>query len=83
MLDYYGAQKNNYQLMGINDLQVIDKNTITGRDSSRVILYKPLTLELYRFRLTEDLGRFTQFRFNTNLIYALTKEGNVEIFLAK
>lgn len=81
VFDYYGAQKNNYQLKGVNDLQVIDKNTITGRDSSRIILYKPLTMQLFNFRLSEKLDRFTRVRFTGNRLYALTATGNIEIYL--
>lgn len=81
VFDYYGAQKNNYQLKGINNLQVIDKNTITGRDSSRIVLYKPLTLQLLNFRLSENLERFSRVRFDGNKVYALTNGGNVETYL--
>ncbi len=81
VLDYYGARKNNFQLLGLQNLQVIDKNTITGRDSNHIILYKPLTLELLRFNIKEDLRSFTQIRFTRSKLYALTKSGNLQVYL--
>lgn len=80
VFDYYGAQKNNYQVIEWNDLQVIDKNTVTARDSSGVILYKPLTMQLYHFKLNQNLDRFSLVRFTGNHVYALTKKGNLETY---
>lgn len=80
VFDYYGALKNNFQLPGISDLQVIDKNTVTGRDSARIVLYKPLTLQLFNFNVSEKLGRFTRVHFTGNQVYALTTTGDVEIY---
>jgi hypothetical protein len=78
--DYYGALKNNLQLKNIQDLQVLDKNTITGRDSSHIILYKTATLQTYTYRLSSPLGNYKKIRFTGTKLYALTKNGQLKIF---
>ena len=39
VFDYYGGKKNTLQMLQLSDLQVIDKNTITARDSTHIICY--------------------------------------------
>lgn len=78
--DYYGALKNNIQLKNISDLQVIDKNTVTGRNSTHIILYKPATLQLYSFRVSTPLEEYKKIRFNGTRLYGLTKNGDLRIF---
>ncbi|HEX8356667.1 MAG TPA: hypothetical protein VF610_04615, partial [Segetibacter sp.] len=51
VFDYYGGKKNNFQMLHLQDLQVIDKNTITARDGSHIILYKPATLQSFSFKV--------------------------------
>jgi WD40 repeat protein len=73
--DYYGAQKNNYPLNDLSDLQVIDKNTITARDSSHIILFKPSSLQLLSFSAFKNQRLFTKIHFNGNRLMCLSKEG--------
>ncbi len=80
VFDYYGAKKNNLQLLNYTDLQVVDKNTITSRDSSHIVLYKPSTFQLYAFKVFENQERFLKINFNGRFIYCLSKEGNVEVY---
>ena len=82
VFDYYGAKKNNLQLQNYYDLQVIDKNSITARDSSHIVLYKPSTFQLYSFIAFPDQQRFSKISFNGSLVYCLTKEGDLEIYNA-
>lgn len=78
--DYYGGKKSNYQLLHLSDLQVIDKNTITARDSTHIILYKPVTFQLFSYKAFEQQNRFVKINFNGSRIYCLTKEGELEIY---
>lgn len=78
--DYYGALKNNIPLKNIQDLQVLDKNTITGRDSSTIILYKPATLQLYNYKISSPLKDYKKIRFNGSRLYALSQDGTLSIF---
>jgi hypothetical protein len=80
VFDYYGGRKNNFQVLHLQDLEVIDKNTITARDSRHIILYKPTTLQLLSFDVFSDPERFTKIKFNGSLIYCLTKDGNLELY---
>lgn len=80
VFDYYGAQKNNFALYGLTDVQVIDKNTFTARDSSHIILYKPASLQLLSFTPFRDQSAFTKINFNGNRIYCLTKEGLLSVY---
>jgi hypothetical protein len=78
--DYYGAKKNNYKIKGINDLQVMDKNTILGRTATHIILYKPTTLQMFVFKLQSSLKSYKKISFNNNKLYVLTKQGLIEIY---
>jgi hypothetical protein len=80
VFDYYGAQKNNYQLTHVNDLQVLDKNTVTGIKGDRIVFYKPLTLQLYYYQLNQPINRFSKIWFTGSRLYALTNAGTVETF---
>jgi hypothetical protein len=80
VFDYYGGKKNNYQLLHLSDLQVIDKNTITARDSSNIVLYKPASLQLFSFKAFKQQSSFSKINFNGRKIYCLTKEGELEIY---
>ncbi len=82
VFDYYGAKKNDYQLLHLSDLQVIDKNTITARDSTHIILYKPATLQLFSFTAFPQQSQFAKINFNGSNIYCLTKKGELEIYTA-
>jgi hypothetical protein len=78
--DYYGAQKNSYPITGLVDLQVIDKNTITARDSTHVILFKPAGLQLLRYNAFKQQQLLSKIRFNGNRILCLSKEGVLSVF---
>ena len=80
VFDYYGAKKNNFQLLHVADLQVLDKNTITARDSAHIILYKPATLQLLSFTAFPNQKIFQKIKFNGNKIYCLNKNGALEIY---
>ena len=80
VFDYYGGMKNNYQLLHLSDLQVIDKNTITARDSKHILLYKPATFQLFSFKAFEQQDDFIKINFNGRKIYCLTKKGELEIY---
>ena len=80
VFDYYGGSKNNYQLLLLSDLQVIDKNTITARDSNHILLYKPARFQLFSFKAFEHQDRFIKINFNGRKIYCLTKNGELEIY---
>lgn len=82
VFDYYGGKKNNYQLLNLSDLQVLDKNTITARDSSHILLYKPKTFQLFSFKAFKRQDVFVKINFNGNKIYCLTKKGDLEIYAA-
>lgn len=83
VFDYYGGKKSNLRLLHLYDLQVIDKNTITARDSAHIVLYKPATLQLFNFTPFNEQQRFSKINFNGNLIYCLTKNGELEIYSVK
>jgi len=80
VFDYYGAKKNNLQLLHWTDLQVIDRNTITARDSQHIYLYKPATLQILAYNAFPEVSIYKKMHFNGNLLYCLTKEGVVEIY---
>jgi hypothetical protein len=79
--DYYGAQKNNYPLTDLQDLQVIDKNTITARDSTHIILFKPASLQLLRFNAFKQQQLYGKIRFNGSRIFCLSKQGLLSVYL--
>jgi hypothetical protein len=78
--DYYGARKNNFRIKSVQDFQVMDKNTILGRNNTHIILYKPATLQVYTFKLPVPIQEFKKISFNNNRMYVLTKGGALEIF---
>ncbi len=80
VFDYYGAKKNNFQLLHLLDVQVIDKNTITARDSSHIMLYKPATLQLLSFTAFANQKDFIKIHFNGNQIYCLTRNNQLEVY---
>jgi hypothetical protein len=80
VFDYYGGKKNNYQLLQLTDLQVLDKNTITARNSTNIFLYKPTNLQLLSFTAFNDQASFSKINFNGNLLYCLTKNNELQIF---
>ncbi len=80
VFDYYGAKKNYYPILNFSDVEVIDKNTITARDSTRLLLYKPATLQLYSFSAFNRHDNFQKIKFNGNKIYCLSKNGDLEIY---
>lgn len=80
VFDYYGGSKNNYQILNYRDLQVIDKNTITARDSSRIVLYKPSTLQLFLFKAFSDQHAYRKISFNGNRLYCLNENGELEVY---
>lgn len=80
VFDYYGAKKNNYQILHFSDVEVIDKNMITARDSAHILLYKPATLQLFTFSAFNRQDNFKKIKFNGNKIYCLTKNGDMEIY---
>ncbi|HEX8332957.1 MAG TPA: hypothetical protein VF622_10055 [Segetibacter sp.] len=78
--DYYGARKNNFKIKGISDLQVMDKNTILGRNKTHIILYKPATLQSFTFKLQSQMQGFKKINFNNSRLYVLTTTGALEIY---
>jgi hypothetical protein len=80
VFDYYGAKKNNLQLLHLTDLQVIDRNTITARDSNQIYLYRPASLQILTYNAFPDPSIYKKIHFNGNLLYCLTKEGELEIY---
>lgn len=80
VFDYYGAQKNNFTLYRLTDVQVIDKNTITARDSNHIILYKPSNLQLFSFTAFARLSAFAKLNFNGTNIFCLTKDGLLSVY---
>lgn len=80
IFDYYGAKKKTLQLLQINDLQVIDKNSITGRDSSNIIQYNPSTFQLQSYKIFDNQALYTKINFSGDKIYCLNKEGTLEIY---
>lgn len=80
VFDYYGAKKNNYQILHLSNLEVIDKNTITARDKDHILLYKPATLQLFSFTVFNRLDNFLKIKFNGNKIYCLSKNGSLEVY---
>lgn len=80
VFDYYGAQKMRHALPGVQDLQVLDKNTVTGRDSSRILLYKPVTLTLYSFIPNPPLSNCRKMVFSEKKVFALTHEGELSLY---
>lgn len=80
VFDYYGGKKNNFQILHLADLQVIDKNTITARDGSHLFLYKPTSLQLSAFTAFTDQSVFRKINFNGRLLYCLTKDDELHIY---
>lgn len=80
VFDYYGAKKNNLQLLHVSDLQVTDKNTIIARDNTHIILYKPATLQLLYFTAFTQQSRFSKINLNRNDMYCLNNKGELEIY---
>lgn len=80
VFDYYGGMKNNYQLLHFSDLQVIDKNTITARDSKHIVLYKPATFQLFSYKAFEQQENYIKLNFNGRKIYCLTRKGALETY---
>ena len=78
VFDYYGARKNTFQLFNYSDLQVLNKNSISAKDSSSIILYNPLALQLDRYTIP-NYTNYSKINFNGNRVYGLTKEGNLEV----
>jgi len=80
VFDYYGAKKNELQLLHLSDLQVIDKNTITARDSTQIFLYKPASLQLSAYKAFEDQSIFRKINFKGDLLYCLNEDDELQIF---
>lgn len=80
VFDYYGAKKNNYLLLNVRDLEVIDKNTITARDSADILLYKPATLQTFSFSAFKDQSVYSKIKFNGKLLYCLTNDDELLIY---
>ena len=80
VFDYYGAYKNKYSFKDFSDLQIIDKNTITARNSKYLVLYKPLTLQMDYYIFSQAQNKFAVTRFTGNRLYVLTSNGDIEIF---
>ena len=80
VFDYYGAFKNKYSFTNYTDLQIIDKNTITARNTNNLILYKPLTLQMDYFNIMQSKSKFASIRFTGKRLYALTTNGDIEIY---
>jgi hypothetical protein len=78
--DYYGAQKNNYAIYQLSDVQVLDKNTITARDSTHIILYKPSSLTLLSFTAFKRQQDFSKINFNGRRILCLNNDGLLSIY---
>ena len=78
--DYYCAQRNNYAIYGLADVQVVDKNTITARDSTHIILYKPSSLTLLSFSAFKEQGDFAKINFNGRHIFCLDKNGLLSVY---
>lgn len=80
VFDYYGARRNNLQLLHLTNLQVIDKNTITATDRTHIFLYKPATLQLLSYKAFEDQTVFKKISFNGSFLYCLSNDGELKIF---
>jgi hypothetical protein len=83
VFDYYTAQKHRHPLPAITNLQVIDKKTVTGRDSLHILLYKPATLQLYAFKALPNPKDFKKIQFNENKIFALSNDGMLQLYVVK
>jgi len=78
--DYYGAQKSSYPITNLQDVQVLDKNTITGHDSTHIILFKPASLQLLSYKVFDQQQNFTKIHFTANRILCLSKEGLLSVY---
>lgn len=80
VFDYYGAKRNLWSLLHLSDVQVLDKNTISGSDSTGIMLYKPSSFILQSYHVFDDQKRFKKINFNNNKIYGLTYDGMLEVY---
>lgn len=80
VFDYYGAQKNNFQLLHLADVEVHDKNTITARGNNHLVVYKPATLQLLSFTAFPDQCIFKKISLNGNTLYCLTKTNQLQVY---
>lgn len=80
VFDYYGGKKNNYLMLHLTDLQVLDKNTITARQNGRIILYKPATLQSFTYNVLQNQDKYSKINFNERKLYCLTRNGELEVY---
>ncbi len=80
VLDYYGGRKNVFPIIQYKDVQVIDKKTITGRDSNYIMVYKPSLLQMFSYKAFDNLNRFSKINFNGSRLYCLDKNLCLSIF---
>ncbi len=80
IFDYYGAQKNDIALKEVSDLQVADKNFISGRLNNRIMLYRPSTLQINYFEVSPALTGVKKLAFNNGKLCVLTTSGSLRIY---
>lgn len=78
--DYYGALKNKLPVTHFKNLQVIDKNTITGRVDNVLKLFRPSANQTYSYQLPSDVKNFTAIHFNGTRFYCLYANKELNIY---
>lgn len=80
VFDYYGGRKNVFPITQYKDVQVIDKKTITGRDTNYIMVYKPSLLQIFSYKVLYNLKGFSKINFNGSRLYCLDKNNRLEIY---
>ncbi|TDH24088.1 hypothetical protein EXU57_16545 [Segetibacter sp. 3557_3] len=80
IFDYYGAQKNNIALKQVLDLQVADKNFVSGRLNNRILLYRPSMLQLNYYDVSPPLVDVKKIAFSNGRLCVLTNAGSLRIY---
>ncbi len=80
VFDYYGALKNTYKLLRYAEVQVLDKNTIVAKDSSRFVVLQPALLQMAAYRFPVVCSKMF---IQNNLLYCLQPGKGLAIFSLK
>lgn len=80
VFDYYGALKHYYKIPGLAELQIVDKNSIIGRDTTGFVLYQPATLQVQPISIPLPAANYKRLQYRGTKLYVLGNNGRLQVY---
>lgn len=80
VFDYYGALKNNIQLLHFNNFEVLNKETFVGFKDSVFQVYKSMPFLSKQYKTSINLSSIKKSQFELDILYILNNQQQLSVY---